>query len=236
MSRLQQTFNWREFVPFLALAGTLAVAAFVLDRTGDQGFARFLGDLHPVLAVAIATALGAAALAALARIADFRPAAAPGARRTFVPVAVVTTAFAFAMIGADLVWRFPVDINIALPQALLLYPVMGLIAEAVFHLVPLAVLLGAAALLLRRRPGRQVIWLAMLPVALVEPVFQVSADLFEPPVAPLSVFVVVHLTAFSLIQLEVLRRYGFLALFGMRMVYYAWWHLAWGYARLELLF
>jgi len=52
----------------------------------------------------------------------------------------------------------------------------------------------------------------------------------------LQAFVAAHVFAINLIQLYVFRRFGFMAIYGFRFVYYACWHVIWGYLRLQLIF
>jgi hypothetical protein len=70
-------------------------------------------------------------------------------------------------IAIDTIVGFPHDINVALPVAILFYPAVGLVAEAAFHLVPLAALCLA---LPRRAPPLA----CLLPVVFIEPLFQMA--------------------------------------------------------------
>jgi hypothetical protein len=67
-------------------------------------------------------------------------------------------------------------------------------------------------------------------VALVEPPFQVLAR------SSLPVFVAPHVFAIGVVGLLLLRRYGYVPMLWFRVVYYLLWHVAWGEARLRLLF
>ena len=51
-----------------------------------------------------------------------------------------------------------------------------------------------------------------------------------------SVFSAVHLMVFGVAQVWIFWRFGFMWMLGFRLVYYSLWHVAWGVARLELLF
>ncbi len=52
----------------------------------------------------------------------------------------------------------------------------------------------------------------------------------------LKVFTGLHLLVFGAVQLSIFRRFGFVPMYTTRLVYYALWHVAWGWARLHLLF
>ena len=57
-----------------------------------------------------------------------------------------------AIIIADFFIRYPEDINVPVPEALLFYPAVGFVAEIAFHVLPLALLLFVLAPLIP--PGR----------------------------------------------------------------------------------
>ena len=52
----------------------------------------------------------------------------------------------------------------------------------------------------------------------------------------MSVLVVGNVALVSAVQLWLLRSYGFLAMIGLRLAFYFFWHILWGTARLDLLF
>jgi len=129
-------------------------------------------------------------------------------------------------IAIDIAFGFPKELNLPLPGAVFFYPSIALVAEVAFHLGPLA-LLG-----LPFGRGRAPGWL-IWPVVLVEPLFQLSF-LSGPFLMALLVFGNVSLI--SAAQLWLYRRHGFLAMIGLRWAFYLFWHIAWGQARLDLLF
>jgi hypothetical protein len=138
--------------------------------------------------------------------------------------------FAAAAIAADLTAGFPRDTNVPWPHAWLLYPSIALVAEVAFHLLPLA---GLAWVTGSRFRGRRIDTRTMalvVPVAAVEPVAQIALGTGLPA------FTVVHVYAFGVVQLLLLRRYGYLPMLWFRLGYYLLWHILWGAARLELLY
>ena len=64
----------------------------------------------------------------------------------------------------------------------------------------------------------------------MEPVAQLALG------SALPAFVVPHVFVFGLVQLVLLRRYGYVPMLWFRLVYYLLWHVLWGAARLSLLF
>src|SRR5512139_3195162 len=162
----------RQYFIYAALCLMALAFTGVLLPSSGQYFGRFFGAVHPLLVVAVVSGVGAAALWVLAHL---RFAIVKG-RATVQGIglsAVLATALAVAVVIADLIIRYPRDLNVPLPQALLFYPVVGLAAEVVFHLLPLAVLLPALNLVTSRLGRERVVWLGILLVAAVEPTFQV---------------------------------------------------------------
>ena len=213
----------------LASGATLAAGAAVLPAL----FRQYLGPVDPRLMVVVVFAVGAAALQRL-DASDHFVAWAPAEARRGIPVAV-TAALAFAglAIAIDAVVGYPADINVVVPDALLFYPGIALVAETMFHLVPLWALVALAG-----RGDRAVtdedVARAMVLAAIVEPAFQVA--LMPDPVSWLGLLTAANVLAFSLVQLVLFRRHDFVTMLVMRLAYYAVWHLAWGTARLEILF
>ncbi len=207
----------------------LALTALLVPASGAY-FSRFFGPVSPLLAVAGAAAAGGGALALLSRH-GFTIVGRDTWRGIGLSAACAVALGAVAII-ADIVIRYPRDLNVPLPQALAFYPAIGLVAEVVFHLLPLALLLPV--LHLSRMGEERAAWLALLATAAFEPTFQAvigstgsfGGDLYTW----LQVFVI------SVLQLYLFRRYGFVSMYAFRLVYYACWHIAWGALRLHLLF
>jgi hypothetical protein len=116
--------------------------------------------------------------------------------------------------------------------------------ELVFHLLPLCVLLTVLPLVVGHRRSQRIVWVSLILVALLEPAFQTWTAVSEAPVvgAPhtYASWVVaydgLHIFAINLCQLLIFKRYDFVSMYALRLVYYAIWHIAWGYVRLRLLF
>jgi hypothetical protein len=196
-------------------------------------YRRFVGEANPVLAVVVASLVGGACLAALKPLGGFAVLQRDRLVRGLATAAGLATLFAAAIVVADLALRYPIDLNAPLPQALVFYPSIGLVAEVAFHLVPLTAVL---LLLLPLRHGigshRRVAW-AIAIVAVAEPTFQVL--LGGGALTTIDVYTALHVFAFALAQLYIFRRYDFMAMFAMRLVYYLYWHIAWGWLRLDIL-
>ena len=148
--------------------------------------------------------------------------------------AVLATALGVAIVIADLFIRYPEDTNVPVPQALLFYPAVGFVAEIVFHVLPLAVLLLALSPLAGRLGRDRVVWIGVLLVAVLEPTFQV---LFAGKALTWGdAYTWIHVFAIAFLQLYVFRRFDFVTMYAFRLVYYAYWHILWGVIRLKVLF
>ena len=139
-----------------------------------------------------------------------------------------------AIVIADLLIRYPEDTNVPVPQALLFYPAVGFVAEVVFHLVPLVIVLLVLSPLRHWFSTNRVVWIALLITAISEPTFQI---LFKgEPLTWESAYTWAHVFAIAFMQLQVFRRYDFASMYAFRLIYYAYWHIIWGVIRLEVLF
>ena len=198
-------------------------------------FRPYFGSLEPLLVFALAAAVGAVSLSFLRARAGFDVYARERSLRGAGVAAALATLFAIPVILLDLRVPFPRELNVPPPQSLWFYPAMGYIAEVCFHALPLAVLLAVLGRLTRKRPGT-LVWPPILLAALLEPVLQVGLGLSARPFSWADAYVGVHVFAFNLLQMYLFRRYDFVAMYSMRLVYYLWWHIIWGYFRLQLLF
>lgn len=207
------------FAVFAALA-VLSAGISWLPLGSD--YARFLGAVPPPFAALVAGMVGLASIAGLERLGWWpRPLRWSWAQRALATGLVVP--FAAFVIVFDLVAPFPSDVNVGLPWTLLFYPVMGAIAQAFLHLVPLTL-----AFWVLRRQGQAGVWAAILVAALVEAVFQAAVSGFGIR----GVLVGTHVLAFGVAELWLLRRGGFAAMISFRLAYYLLWHVIWGTVRL----
>jgi hypothetical protein len=211
----------------VALAATLASLAWP-----DNPFRLYFGPLPRLVALALAAIMGGVALATLHRRGWIGRTARPLA--TVLPLsASLGAVLALPTLTVDLLAPWPETVNVAPPLGLAFYAAIAVVAETVFHLVPLALLLALAH---RHAPRPALYWSAAALTALVEPVFQVLAG--ADPAAPAwrAPWMAVHLWVFALVQLALLRRFGLWGALGARLGYYLVWHILWGMARLPLLY
>lgn len=215
---------------FVFIAIVAAALALATQWLAPDAFLRFLGNA-PVLLVFL---LAAAALLALGPQLSNRgwPSSSFPSQdgRQFLPWLFFSLMFGAAAIVVDRVHPFPENINVTFPASLLFYPAIAFLVEIVFHVLPVA----AASSLLRPWSENRSAWATIALVSLLEPAFQVIAGLDAP--APLwkHLWVALHVLGINLAQLYLFKTQGFLSMYSFRLVYYAVWHVAWGYLRLAL--
>lgn len=220
--------------PLLVLCFAAIAGALALHLTGSSAFQPYFGRINPVLGMSAVAVLAISALSFLQSHGWFvvdRPAS--GLRRFSIP-ALLASLLAVPVIIVDLAGGFPRDINVLPPEGLLFYPVIALVAETVFHIAPLAVLLFVLPWFVGSSNREGLLVVCVLVAALSEPVFQVVAGLGDSP-AWATAYVAFHLFVFSLLGLWLFYRHGFFSLLALRLVYYLWWHIVWGVLRLRLL-
>jgi hypothetical protein len=218
---------------FALLSIAVFASAGVMAGWDASVFRDLLGDANPLLVVAVAFVLGTGVLCVLESRWGF-DIIGPDMLRGIAVSSALVVPLAVSATLLDLHVRFPVDMNVPWPKALLYYPVMGYIAEVAFHLVPLAILLVVLSPLRTRVSADRLVWIAIIVTAVSEPTFQVA--LSGNPLVWEGLHEWAHIFVIALAQLWVFRRFGFMTMFGFRLLYYAYWHLAWGTVRLELLF
>jgi len=224
----------RQYLAFVALSLAALGLTLILYPSASAYFRRFFGAANPILVVCAASVVGAIALGLLQSRDGFEIFKGPATLRGMALSGGLATVFAVAIIIADFVIRYPRDTNVPMPQALLFYPAIGFVAEVVFHVLPLALLMRVLTPLRKRFSSDRLVWLAILFVAVVEPSFQV---LFEgKPLSWAAAYTWIHVFAIAWLQLYVFRRYDFMSMFSFRLFYYMYWHIIWGVIRLKVLF
>ena len=197
-------------------------------------FGRFIGELSPVAVITAASIVGGLCLGLLRTLDGF---AVMEGRETLKGIgisALAATVRGCLAIGIDLVFRYPAGINVPVPQALLFYPAVGLVAEVVFHLVPLTLLLLVTKPLRSRFGQNRLTIAAIALVTIAEPVFQAMFDV--DPFSGRSIATFFNVSLIAGLQLLVFRRFDFVTMYAFRMIYYTYWHIIWGVIRLQVLF
>ena len=224
----------QQYGAYAGLSLTVLGLTAILLPGASASFCRFLGGADPILVVFGAAVTGWAALGVLRKQGGYEILRGRTTLRGMIVAAVLATVMGFAIVVADLLLRYPANINVPWPEALLFYPAIGFVAEIFFHVVPLALLMLLCSPLSRRWTEDRFGWIAIICVAALEPIFQVTFD--RGPFDRLDAYTIIHVFVFALLQLWVFRRYDFFSMYGFRLWYYAYWHLLWGVLRLEWLF
>ena len=230
MSHARRAGRLRRYAPWVVVSVAATAGAAVLVLSGSTDFERFVGPLPPVATVAVTGAAGLGALSFLEHRGFWRQACRARTLRGLAVATVATLPFAALAIAADLTAGFPRETNVTWPAAWLFYPSVLVVAETVFHLLPLAGLMALSGARLTGRAIDRSTAALIAPVAAVEPVAQVALGSALPG------FTALHVYLIGLVQLALLRRYGYVPMLWFRLCYYLWWHILWGAARLELRF
>ncbi len=226
---MDSRFEWAGMEALVAIS----VAAVALTgwqvRVDRSVFENLFGATTPIAVMVAVAFVGVAGMGYLQGSSDFAASGPGAASGAAVVVAWSVPLLAAAAIAADLVLRFDEDMNVKMPDALRFYPVIAVFVEIMLHLVPLAVLVS----ILGMPTGLDsTFWRVAIPVALIEAAIQV---VYATSVGT-AIFSGVHLVVFGVVQVWMFWRYGFIWMLTFRLAYYALWHIAWGVARLHLLF
>ena len=216
------------FAYIFACVLTLGVVAF-LDHLQPGLFVAYAGPLPALPAAFVVCIAGGLTLGVLVKRFGYHFLAPAVPRRARALAMLWTLPFMVAATLADMTLGFPRDINVAPPAALLFYPVMGLLAQFALHVVPFALLLLLLQRVWRGGDPRHRTLVAIVLASAMECVLQTSGG--KASGLGLTVFVVVHLLAFGIVELTLFRRFDYLTAYAFRLTYYAWWHLAWGMLR-----
>lgn len=212
----------------------LAVVLLALVLLADQAsFRRFLGSLDARLTLVAVLLVNAAALGFLLSTGAFAIYRRTG-RRGLLLLAALAGGFGVVVIVADTIIVFPRDMNVAFPQSLLFYPIIAMLVEAVWHSLPMAVLVLALSRF-RRIDVRRASWILVPLVALPDPIFQV-VDMAATSPWGATLFVGVHVYLINLTEVIIFRGHSFVGAFAFRLCYYLIWHIIWGHVRLNILF
>jgi hypothetical protein len=220
----------------LMVLGVGGVAgAGLLTWRGSPAFQPYFGRIDPAMGTAAVALALVTSLWFLQRggwLAIRREADTAGSRWVIIAVAALLP---IPVVIVDLLGGFPRDINVLLPEALVFYPVIAIVAETVFHVVPLALLLGLLSAAAERVGRERLIGVCIVLASAIEPIFQVLMARGESPVWAVT-YVGLHLAVFNLVALYFFKRYDFFTVYVFRIVYYLQWHIVWGFLRLHLLY
>jgi hypothetical protein len=228
--------NRLQCLVFIGLSlGALAFTG-ILHVSNNLLFQRFLGRMNPLIPFLFASVLGFILLSWLLSqewFAIYEKENLSG----LLCSSSLAALLGIIMILVDTRIVFPADTNILFPESLLFYPAIGFLAEILFHVLPLTVLLVVLNAILKNASFETIVWICIPLVSLLEPVYQ-TIDMASSDQFPLwaVAYVGVHVLLINFSQLLIFKKYDFISMYSFRLVYYLFWHIGWGYARLRLLF
>lgn len=223
-----------QVMAFAGLLLIVATAVALLSRSHSAVFQPYFGRIPPLVAIAITIAAGALCLHLLTDRGWFDVLNTTTYLQGLAVSAALVAVFAVEVTILDLIVRFPADMNVPWPQSLLFYPAIAYVVEIVFHVLPLALLLGILTLFTGGTASGRLVWLCIVLTALIEPTYQLA--FVDNRFSWSAIYLWVRLFAFNLVQLALFRRFDFMTMYSFRLLYYAYWHIVWGYARLHILF
>jgi hypothetical protein len=221
---------------FFGISLSVMGSALALYIARSASFQRFFGGINPMIVFISVILVGGASLIYLESTGIFTIYGGGSLKSSLISSAPAVI-LAAVIVLVDLVVVLPEDINVLFPESLLFYPAMGYVAEIVFHVLPLSLLLFLLPRVSDCLSIDNIFWPCLIVVSLVEPVFQILTG-FSGQHSFLTILYTngLHVFLINLIQMGVFKRSGFVSMYSFRMVYYLLWHIVWGYVRLGLLF
>lgn len=234
----QESSSWRrrQYLVFFGLSVGAAGAARSVHLSNPVHFRRFLGGVDPFVAIVLVSVLGFLLLSFLLSTGWFAIYERESLKALFRSscVAVVLASFAILL---DLAIVYPADLNVPFPASLAFYPSIGFLVEILFHVLPLSLVVFLLTSFFKDLGVGRAIGIGILMVSLIEPIYQAVSMASSGRLPAWAVlFVGLHVFLINFIQLMIFKRYDFFSMYAFRLAYYLAWHVAWGYARLNVLF
>jgi hypothetical protein len=224
-----------QILIFLGISLFIATLTIILYIRNAYLFQAFFGVINPLVVVFIIILLGtilSTFLLSRGWFAIYKSGNFIG----FLVAGGLAALLSLGIILVDLKTPFPADINRPFPDSLFFYPIFGYVVEVIFHILPLALLLTLLTSIFKRLDFEKAVWICIFLVTLLEPIFQTILGSSNSYPIWVTGYVFVNIFMFNLFQLLIFKRYDFVSMFSFRLVYYAIWHIGWGYVRLGLLF
>lgn len=223
-----------QYQILMGLSLIIALMSFVLNLWGSQGFQRFFGNNNPLIVVSIVIILSFVLLSWFISQGWFAIYRKKNLKDLLLPFSLVIP-ISVGIILVDSIVVFPESLNILFPESLLFYPTIGFVAEVIFHLLPLALLLAIFISFFKVANHNKIIWVSIFIVSIIESVFQIVGFIGVYVWWSIA-YVLLHVFVINVIQLWLFKRYDFITMYAFRIVFYLIWHIAWGYIRLQVLF
>ena len=209
-----------EYTSAMTLSDSLMTGA---DPPVEGPFLRYFGVLPPALVIAGAVLVGTILLWHVLPRDGFRALDRARARRGLALAAGAGLGFTALIVTFDSIVHIPNVVVVPPPRSLWFYPLIAIVVEVVFHLLPLSLLLWVTRPLQTRR-----VWPCIFVTATIEPIFQVLLGAPADGGGWIDVVVGIHVLAINVAQLALFRRRDFSSMLALRLVYYVGWHIVWG--------
>ena len=223
-----------QFQAYLILSIIVVSLTGMTDAVGSRPFERFIGSIDPLFAGLLIVILGAVLLTVLLSSNRFAIYKNENKKGLYLSSGLAAL-LGIVMILVDLKIVFPADTNAAFPASMAFYPAIGFIVEILFHILPLTLLMVTLTYAFKGAAYEHILWISILLVALLEPLYQVLWMGSRFPVWAVA-YVGLHVFVINLLQLLIFKKYDFISMYAFRLVYYLFWHIGWGYFRLKVLF
>jgi hypothetical protein len=237
ISRKMKELIARDRLQYLIFTGAslgILGCTGILYVSNPMLFQRFIGHINPLLTGCFLIVLGGLVLSFLVSQNWF---AIYKNLNGIFRASGIAALFGVIMIVVDMKVIFPADINILFPASLLFYPAMGFFVELLFHVLPFGILVFVLHSMLMKTPSNTILWMCMPIVALLEPMYHVM-NMVSSNQYPVRVvlYVGLHIFGINFFQVLMFKQYDFISMYSLRLVYYLFWHIGWGYIRLRVLF
>jgi len=211
----------RRYLPVAMLPLGAIEFTGILSFPPTPVFQPFFRNIPPLLAVSVISVLGVVSLCFLSSHHGFEMAVGSEGLNGVAGSSAFATMFAVAIVLADLVVAFPCR-HVPQQQSLLFYPTMAYVAEIVFHILPLAILLALLGPICTSRDSTTLLWVCIILASCPEPIVQLSWRSSESPLSWVDVYVGLHVFAFNTLQLS---------MHACRLAYDIEWPIVWGYVQ-----
>jgi len=233
MSKIKELITSEKLQYLIFVIISIAVTMMTGIISDSLLFERYFGKINPLIIIISTSILGVILLSSLLAKGQFL--IYKKGNINGILLAGLAVVFAAVIILVDIKVVFLNDINVLFPQSLLFYPAIGFVVEILFHILPMSLLFFFLSSFFKRISNRLIIWICILTVSILEPVYQTISFIGYYPSWTVF-YICFHILLINLVQLLIFKRYDFVSMYIFRLFYYLLWHIIWGYMRLELLF
>ena len=223
-----------QYYVFIILSLIVLFLTVKVYSSNSSAFQRYFGRIHPLVVLIVLFISALILFSLLLQDGNFAIYRSGNYKGILIAVGWAVP-FAAAMIFVDTKFPFPSNMNIPYPDSLFFYPAMGYVVELLFHVLPFSFIYLILGSVFKDSDQLRIVWVSLLIVALLEPIFQVLFATSQDTRGVLA-YVGLHLFLINIVQLLLFRRYDFVTMYSFRFSYYLLWHVVWGHLRLSILF